>query len=235
MSRQDWIRIITLIAAALVIGHAQAAQPAPAPAPGAAAAVAAVHPPLLFREAWRQPSHTGELTDENRRVTPEAVSNPTLKLTLYGADSRNIGVYSHEGRLDLWTGMTTSPVAVTLSDKGNYIDLSVPLARVRWTTRTQSLHVIHPVVKLADGMLLVGSHGVSTEGEFLLNEVTFANQRWFKLDPVKLVTTVMVDKPDLGRVDEIGFVDLMPAGGHGNAGWVNVSALEVYAGTRPRQ
>lgn len=232
MSRQDWIRVIAFSAAALVMAHVQAAQPS---APGAASAVTAFHPPLLFREAWRQPPHTGELTDENRRVTPEAVGNPNLKLALYGADSRNIGVYSHEGRLDLWTGMTSSPVAVTLSDKSNYIDLSVPLARIRWTTRTQSLHVIHPVVKLADGMLLVGSHGVSTDGEFLLNEVTFSNQRWFKLDPVKLVTTVMVDKPDLSRVDEIGFVDLMPAGGHGNAGWVNVSALEVYAGTRPRQ
>jgi hypothetical protein len=233
MSCQDWIRIIALSLAPLVIGHAQAAQPS-TPVPSAASAVTAVHPPLLFREAWRQPTHTGELTDENRRVTPEAVGNPNLKLSLYGADSRSIGVYSHEGRLDLWTGMTTSPVAVTLSDKRNYIDLSVPLARVRWTTRTQSLHVIHPVVKLADGTLLAGSQGVSTNGEFLLNEVTFANQRWFKLDPVKVVTTVMVDKPDLGRVDEIGFVDLMPGGGHGNAGWVNVSAVEVYAGARPR-
>lgn len=233
MTLRDWTRVIVVLSALLAVGHAQAAQPASAPI--AATAVTAVHPPLVFREAWRQPSHMGELTDENRRITPEAVSNPNLKVSLYGADSRNIGVYSHEGRLDLWTGMTSSPVAVTLSDKGNYIDLSVPLARVRWTTRTQSLHVIHPVVKLADGMLLVGSHGVSTDGEFLLNEVTFANQRWFKLDPVKLVTTVRVDKPDLGRVDEIGFVDLMPAGGHGNAGWVNVSALEVYAGTRPRQ
>jgi hypothetical protein len=142
MTLRDWTTIITVLSAALVIGHAQAAQPVPAP--NAAAAVTAVHPPLLFREAWRQPSHMGELTDENRRVTPEAVSNANLKLTLYGADSRNIGVYSHEGRLDLWTGMTSSPVAVTLSDKGNYIDLSVPLARVRWTTRTQSLHVSTP-------------------------------------------------------------------------------------------
>jgi hypothetical protein len=234
MSRQDWIRIITLAAAALVTGHAQAAQLA-APAPNAASAVTAVLPPLVFREAWRQPTHSGELTDENRRITPEAVGNANLKLNLYGADARLVGVYSHEGRLDLWTGMTTSPVAVTLSDKSNYLDLSVPLARVRWTTRTQSLHVIHAVVKLADGTLLAGSRGVSTEGEFLLNEVTFANQRWFKLDPVRVVTTVLVDKPDLSRVDEIGFVDLMPGGGHGNAGWVNVSALEVYAGTRPRQ
>jgi len=234
MPRAPLIRIVAFSAAALLVGQARAAQP-PAPAPNAASAVTAVLPPLVFREAWRQPAYSGALTDENRRITQEAVSNAGLKLSLYGADSRNIGVYSHEGRLDLWTGMTTSPVAVTLSDRNNYIDLSVPLARVRWTTRTQSLHVIHPVVKLADGTLLAGSRGVSTDGEFLLNEVTFANQRWFKLDPVKVVTTVNVANPDLSRVDEIGFVDLMPGGGHGNAGWVNVSVLEVYGGTRPRQ
>jgi hypothetical protein len=38
----------------------------------------------------------------------------------------------------------------------------------------------------------------------------------------------------LSKVDEIGFVDLMPGGGHGNAGWVNVSAIELYAKPIPR-
>ena len=32
------------------------------------------------------------------------------------------------------------------------------LTRMRWRTRTENLHVLHPVVKLADGTLLVGSH-----------------------------------------------------------------------------
>ena len=52
--------------------------------------------------------------------------------SLYGTDARNIGVYSDERRLDRWTGMTNSPVAVTLSDKSDYIDLSVPVVLSRW-------------------------------------------------------------------------------------------------------
>jgi hypothetical protein len=37
-----------------------------------------------------------------------------------------------------------------------------------------------------------------------------------------------VDKIDLGRVDEIGFADLMPGSGHGPGGWADVAQVEVY-------
>ena len=80
---------------------------------------------------------------------------------------------------------------------------------------------MHPVVRLADGTLLAGSHTDSTEGEYLESEVAFGNQHWFKLDPEKVTTSVEVKNPDLSKVDEIGYVDLMPGGGHGFAGWVN--------------
>lgn len=185
-------------------------------------------PSLLFREEWKQPPYTGKLNDENRRVTQDAVTNANLELKLYGADARNIGVYVHEGRQDLWNGITMSPVAVTLRDKNNYLDLT-GLARLRWITRTYALHMVHPVVKLADGTFLAGSHADSTEGEYLESEVAFGNQHWFKLDPAKVTTSVEVKNPDLSKVDEIGYVDLMPGGGHGNAGWVNVSVVELYA------
>src|SRR6187397_1136847 len=79
-----------------------------------AAAEAVPRPALLFKEEWKQPPYTGQLNDENRRVTQDAVTNPNLTLTLYGGAAKEIGVYSHEGRLDLWSGMSTTPVAVTL-------------------------------------------------------------------------------------------------------------------------
>jgi len=37
-----------------------------------------------------------------------------------------------------------------------------------------------------------------------------------------------VDHPDLSRVDEVGFADLMPGSGHGNGGYVNVAKIEVF-------
>ena len=204
----------------------------------------AVVPPLLFREVWQQPPHTGSLNDENRRITQQAVTNPDLELRLYGTDARNIQVADHNGIRDLWTGFTTSPVVLTLRHTIAYLDLTGP-TRMRWRTRTENLHVLHPVVKLADGTLLVGSQTVSSPqrpmigsnafwGDFVVSEVTFDDQRWFQLDPVKVVTMKEVGHPDLSRVDEIGFVDLMPGGGHGLAGCSNVSWIEVYATSSKR-
>jgi hypothetical protein len=204
----------------------------------------AVTPSLLFREVWQQPPHTGPLDDENRRITPKALTNADLELRLYGTDARNIQVTEHNGIPDLWTGFTNSPVALTLRHRTAYLDLT-GLTRMRWRTRTENLHVLHPVVKLADGSLLVGSQTFSSphrpmmgstaySGDFVVSEVTFDDQRWFQLDPVKVVTLKEVGNPDLSRVDEIGFVDLMPGGGHGFAGCSNVSWIEVYATARKR-
>ncbi len=204
----------------------------------------AVTPPLLFREVWQQPPHTGALNDENRRITQQAVTQPDLELRLYGSDARDIQVTQHNGIPDLWTGFTKSPAALTLRNKKAYLDLT-GLARMRWRTRTEDLHALHPVVKLADGRLLVGSQTFQSpqrrmvgqnafSGDFVVSEVTFDDQRWFELDPVRVVTTREVADPDLSRVDEIGFVDLMPGGGHGFAGCSNVSWIEVYAGARER-
>jgi hypothetical protein len=204
----------------------------------------AVTPPLLFREVWQQPPHTGPLNDENRRITPQALTNPNLELKLYGMDAANIQVTSHNGIPDLWNGFTTSPVALTLKHKDAYLDLT-GLTRMRWRTRTENLHVLHPVVKLADGKLLVGSQTFQSPqrrmvgpnaftGDFVVSEVTFDDQRWFDLDPEKVVVKLEVSNPDLSRVDEIGYVDLMPGGGHGTAGCSNVSWIEVYAAPRKR-
>ena len=35
-------------------------------------------------------------------------------------------------------------------------------------------------------------------------------------------------QPDLSRVDEVGFADLMRGSGHGWGGFVNVGKIEVY-------
>jgi hypothetical protein len=234
---------ITAMALGLaVLASTALAQQPPAgrgtPAPGraggrGAAAEPATRPALLFKEEWKQPPYTGTLNDENRRATQDAVTNPRLELKLYGTDSRNVGVYNHEGRFDLWTGVVTSPVAIMLRDKGNYVDLT-GLARLRAIVRTLALHVIHPVVKLADGTYLAGGRMFDTEGEYIQEEVRFGGIRWHKLDPQKVVTTVEVMSPDLTRVDEVGFVDLAPGGGHGIAGAFNVSTLELYAKGVPR-
>jgi hypothetical protein len=185
-------------------------------------------PPLLFSELWKLPPYTGEQTDENMRFTPAVVTNPRLEVKLYGLDAKVIRAAVHEERFDLWNGMTTSPTAVTLRDRSNYLNLTDP-ARLRWIVRTNAIHSLHPVVKLADGRLIVGDRRIDTHGEFLSVEIAFVGMRWYGLDPAKVIVLTEVTSPDLRRVDEVGVAMLSPGGGHGIAGSVNLSNVELFA------
>ena len=224
---------MTVMALGLGVWAAAAvAQQTPAGQGRGAAGDAAARPPLLFKEDWKLPPHEGAPSDENMRITPAVVANDRLEVKWYGPGASWIRAAEHEGRIDLWTGLATSPVAVTLRDKRNYFDLT-GLARLRWMVRTTAIHTLYPVVKLADGTFLTGNRGISTDGEFVQVEVAFGGMRWFKLDPMKVVVTSEV-KPDLSKVDEIGMVTLAPGGGHGVAGSANLSTVELFAKAVPR-
>ena len=105
---------------------------------------------------------------------------------------------------------------------------------MRWIVRTNAIHLLHPVVKLADGRLLVGDRGITTNGEYLTVEVAFSGMRWYALDPVKVVVLTEVTNPDLRKVDEVGLAMLSPGGGHGIAGSANLSTVELFAYSTPR-
>jgi hypothetical protein len=167
------------------------------------------------------------------RFTPAVVTNPRLDVKLYGPDASVIRAAVHEDRVDLWNGMATSPVAVTLRDRRNHLNLTEP-ARLRWIVRTNAIHLLHPVVRLADGRLIVGDRGITTHGEFLAVEIAFSGMRWYGLDPVKVVVLTEVTNPDLRRVDEVGVAMLSPGGGHGIAGSANLSTVELFAHPVPR-
>ena len=81
-------------------------------------------PPLLFKEEWRVPKHDGAATDENTRFSPDVVTNDRIEAKLYGPGATPVRAAEHEGRVDLWNGLATSPVAVTLRDKRSFVDLT---------------------------------------------------------------------------------------------------------------
>ena len=69
-----------------------------------------------------------------------------------------------------------------------------------------------------------------------------ADGKWsVKLDPMRVVTlgspgpfNQIWVTPDLSKVDEVGFADLIPGSGHGTGGWVHVGSIEVYGKAVPR-
>jgi len=226
-------RCVLGLAAVLAVAPPAFAQ-APPPAPAAAARPApARRPPLFFKEEWKQ-------NDENDEhpATAASVGNPNLQMTLHGPgqDIQLTGRAGDENNpIHLWTGTSTSPIAVSLRETSNYADLT-GLARIRWNTKMSGFHQIRPIVKLADGTWLIGDQadGNSTR-DWLVSEITPSDLRWLKLDITRVVTTGnFVEKVDLSRVDEIGFADLMPGSGHGPGGWVDVAQFEVYARPVPR-
>lgn len=200
------------------------------------------NPVLVMKESFqREASATGQTP-----VTPANVTSANLELKAYGKDAKNLtisGAATGNTPINLWTGMSTEPIAVLLRDKNNYLDLS-GLAKIRWTTRASAFHLVRPVVKLADGTLLVGEHADGNTTTFLESEFALYGMRWVKLDPERVVTTGVygpvgdaaswIEHPDLSKVDEIGFADLMPGTGHGSGGWVNVGGIEVYGQLVPR-
>jgi hypothetical protein len=197
------------------------------------AAPAAVRPgersgsrtPLFFRETWKT-------VKSEHAATQDQVSNANLELKLYGPSANDVQAVGNaddpSNPPHVWTGLCTAPVAVALRDKDNYVDLT-GLARVRWQTKVSGFHKVRPVVKLADGSWLVGDQADGSIVDWHDNEFSISEVHWMKIDINKVLTRGnFVEHPDLSKVDEIGFVDLLPGSGHGPGGWVDVAWFEVY-------
>jgi len=191
-------------------------------------------PPLFFREEWKQTPAGGE----HQVVPAESVGNPDLTLSLLGPTGKEMLMTGAAGDetnpIHLWTGMCTTPCAFTLKHKNSYSDLT-GLARIRLVSKMSGLHMVHPLIKTADGIWLVGDRADGSLTDWIESEFAVSDIKWLRVDPTRMVTTGnWVKDPDLSKVDEIGFADLMPSSGHGPGGWADVGKIEVYAKPVPR-
>ena len=198
--------------------------------------------PSYFKVEWKQPaSQTGQVP-----VVQDNVADPNLELNWYGPAAKQLltsGTPGSAGRpFSVWSGEAEGPFAITFMKKDHYVDLT-GLAKMQWTVKTSGFHVVRPVVKLADGTLLVGDHSASSLPMMTETEFTFEGVRWMELDPDRVVTInngsapageIWVDNPDLSRVEEVGFADLMPASGHGSGGYIHLGSIEVFGTPVPR-
>jgi hypothetical protein len=190
--------------------------------------------PLFFREEWKNEANTYE-----PKIEQIHVANPNLELKLLGPTGKEILIAgtlnSETNPIHPWTGMCTTPCGLTLRDKTRSVDLT-GLARIKWNTKMSGLHQIHPVIRLASGALLVGDFADGSNLDWQEREFNLAGIKWYTLDPERGVTTgSVVANPDLSKVDEVGFIDLMPGSGHGQGGWADVAKFEVYGRPVPRQ
>jgi len=234
--QQRLVRFVGLIPLCLITALAWGQTPSQRPRSGRAERHVVLRPGLFFEEVWKRPPGTSGHAGRgglNVALTGKANSNPELDLKVYapGGAIRLVAEGSTENGnnpLHLWTGLCTSACAVAFRDKRHYADLS-GLARIRFNTKMSGFHHIRPIVELADGTWWVGDQEVGSTRDWLVSEISFAALHWLKLAMPQVVTRGnLVDKIDLSKVDQIGFVDLKAGSGHGPGGAADVGQIEVY-------
>ena len=192
-------------------------------------------PALLFKLA---------LDNELRRpLSRDAVTTPDVDLQLYG-DGRNIVVATGTGANfpRLFFGLCKGPCGFTLRGRNNAFDLR-GRASIRFTTIVSGFHRVRPIIRLADGTLLIGDQAEGSTADYHQYDISFADCRWLRLDPSRGVTLGGTwVAADLSKVDEVGYFDVIPGSGAWPAeglplekqpappagGWIAVSAFELW-------
>jgi hypothetical protein len=175
-------------------------------------------------------------------LSQDSITTPNVDLQLYG-DGRNIIVATGSGANFPRTffGLCKGPCGFSLRDKNSYFDLRGS-ANMTFTTIVSGFHRVRPIIRLADGTLLIGDQAEGSVADYHQYTISFSDCRWLRLDPVRGVTlggTWVV--PDLSKVDEVGYFDVISGSGlwtEGLAvekqpappagGWIAVSAFELW-------
>jgi hypothetical protein len=186
-------------------------------------AVAQERPGLLFREDWKE-------TPAATPVTQEHVVNPDLIVTRYGPAEAQIKKSHHDKPADdpfyIWSGDCERAWAISLKHKTSAIDLTGQ-AKIRWRAKQTGFRQLRVIVKLADGTWLVSDQYDDEATDWRIREFNVADLRWRVLNIAKVTEGKWAPNPDLSKVEEIGWTDLMPGGGtpaSSRLDWV-----EVYA------
>jgi len=246
MRRQAvFMSTVAFLVVVVMIGTVLAQQPAATQGRrgrgGAEAERASVLPMFFDVNFVRPASQTGQT-----KVVQENIGDPNLELKQYGLHENCLLTSGNPGSettpFSVWSGECERPFATLFRHKTNYVDLT-GAAKIRWAVKTSGFHVARPVVKLADGNMFVGETAAASVPMLLQSEVPLGAIRWIKQDPKRVVTMglqaapfneIWVPNVDLSRVDEVGFVDLMPASGHGTGGYIHISQFRVYGRAVPR-
>jgi hypothetical protein len=178
-------------------------------------------PGLLFRMSLENTTR--------HALAQEIFTNPDLEVQAYG-DGKNMLVAVGKADTDphLFDGLCEKPCGFTLRDKNHDFDLT-GRAKIKWTTIVSGFHRARPLIKLPDGTLLIGDQADGSMTDWQQSEVSLADVRWLKLDPVRGVTVSRTwEKVDLSRVSEVGFFDVIPGSGTPPGGWVAIASFELW-------
>ena len=195
---------------------------------------------MLFRETWA--------TEATQPMVQASISNKSLTLHIYGdASEIRKSTHAQDDEQYTYTGETTTNWAITLSDPKNSWDLTGD-GRIRLQTRNSGLRTTHIVIKTADGKYFVSEEGNPESTAWIARDYIFRDTTWRALLMTdtpsnasnrrqpngKRVPIIPMQRatPDLSKVEEVGFSDLM------EGGWIpstsRIRSWEVWGTAVPR-
>ena len=181
---------------------------------------------LFFREDWKEiPAATP--------VTQEHVVNPNLILALYGPAKEQIKKSNHppipNDPYYIWSGDCKGNWALSLSYRDKWVDLTGD-AKIILRTRQSGFRQLHLILKLHTGDWLVSDQSVAYTPDWIEKEFKVVDLSWRKLNIETVTEGSPVKNPDLSKVAEIGFTDLMSGGGtpaSSRIDWIEVYGKDV--------
>jgi hypothetical protein len=164
---------------------------------------------LFFREDWKEiPAATP--------VTQQHVANTQLILSLYGPAKDEVKKSNHppipNDPYYIWSGDCKGNWALSLHDQDQWVDLTGD-AKIKLRSRQSGFRQLHLIIKLATGDWLVSDQSVAFTNDWTVDEFKVADLRWHKLNIETVIEGNRVENPDLSKIAEIGFTDLMTGGG----------------------
>ena len=167
-----------------------------------------------------------------------SIANKALRFTTWGPGAAMVAKSHHASPKDesgyIWTGSCTQVCGFTLYDPASYLDLR-ELAKITWRTKSTGFHQLHLMIKLADAKTLVSDLAEPVSRDWHVSEMTIQDIEWHGLNTKTMTDDPVVRNPDLSKVAEIGWTDLMPGSGHGTPGGsTRVDWFEVHARKVPR-
>jgi hypothetical protein len=179
-------------------------------------------PPVFFREDFRE-------TEAATPITQEHIANRSLVLGLYGPGKAGMKKSHHDTPADdpyyIWSGTCEGNCAASLRHTDAYADLTGQ-AKIRWRTKQAGFRRLHILLKLANGSWLVSEQADGSSSDWTEREFAVQDLRWRQLDIKTIVEGSWVEHPDLSKVDEIGWSDLMTGGN--SAACSRLDWIEVY-------
>ena len=186
-------------------------------------------PGLFFREDWKEiPAATP--------VTQEHVSHPDLLVTRHGPGEAGIKKSHHDRPADdpyyIWSGEAEGNWALSLRNQKSQVDLT-GLGKIRWRSKQAGFRMLRIILKTAGGQWLVSDQSDPASSDWRVREFNIGDIRWRRLDIKKIVEGEWVNAPDLSRIEEVGFTDLMPGGQ--SVACSRLDWIEVYGRPAQRQ